>query len=105
MGLQMKERSSEFSSFGDVKIFCGTWNVNAKKPDPDEDLRIWLHKDSGDIPDVFCFGLQEIVDLTTVNVVADGKTKERSLVWCDELLKAIDTIGGGKYTLVHYKVN
>lgn len=100
---QMKEKSSEFTVLGDIKLFVGTWNVNAKKPDPNEDLKTWLHKYGGEPADVYCFGLQEIVDLTTVNVVADGNTTKRSGVWCEEFLKSINSLGGGVYNLVHAK--
>jgi len=85
------------------QVFCGTWNVNAKKPDPDEDLLMWLNQ-GGEAPDLFCVGFQEIVDLTTVNVVADGKTRERSAVWCDRLLAAVNSMGVGFFKLVHEKV-
>ena len=33
----MQERSAEFTELHDLGIFCGTWNVNGKKPDPEED--------------------------------------------------------------------
>jgi hypothetical protein len=101
---QMKERSAEFTMISSIKIIVGTWNVNGKKPDPDEDLLHWLHKDGGDPPDIFCLGLEEIVDLTTVNVVADSKTRQMSGIWCDCILAAVNTIGGGAYKLVHAKV-
>jgi inositol polyphosphate 5-phosphatase INPP5B/F len=86
-----------------AKVMCGTWNVNAKKPEADDDLLTWLHKDGGDAPDIFCVGFQEIVDLTTVNVVADGKTRERSAFWREKILASINTIGGTTYKLVHEK--
>jgi len=80
--------------------------VNGKKPDPDEDLCLWLHPKGEEVADIYCLGFQEIVDLTTVNVVADGKTRERSAVWCEQLVAAINSIdpGGAQFKLVHEKV-
>ena len=33
---QMKDRHSEFTTLRALNFFCGTWNVNARRPDPDE---------------------------------------------------------------------
>ncbi|CAM9383443.1 unnamed protein product, partial [Choristocarpus tenellus] len=40
----LKEREGEFTSVKDIQIFCGTWNVNAKKPDRENPdwLSAWL---------------------------------------------------------------
>lgn len=78
--------------------------LDMQKPDPDENLLDWLHKPGSPPPDVFCIGFQEIVDLTTVNVVADGKTRAQSAVWCERLAAAINTIDPATtYKLVHEK--
>ena len=51
----------------DIGVLCATWNVNGKKPDPSEDLNLWLNNHGGAEPDVFCIGFQEIVDLNAVS--------------------------------------
>ena len=51
----------------DIGVLCATWNVNGKKPDPSEDLNLWLNNHGGAEPDLFCIGFQEIVDLNAVS--------------------------------------
>ena len=102
---QVNDRAGEFTNMKEINVTCGTWNVNAKKPDPNEDLLKWLHKDGGDGPDLFFIGFQEIVDLNAVNVVADRGTRERAAVWSERIEAAINTIPGCSYRPVHEKVS
>uniref|UniRef100_A0A7S2SHQ8 Rho-GAP domain-containing protein n=1 Tax=Rhizochromulina marina TaxID=1034831 RepID=A0A7S2SHQ8_9STRA len=98
---QMNDRSREFTELRDIKIFCGTWNVNGKKPDPEEDLALWLQPEQN--PDIYCLGFQEIVDLNAVNVVADGKSKERSSKWSEVIETTLNSSPDVQYSLVHEK--
>ena len=78
--------------------------MNGKKPEPTEDLNLWLNNHGGPVPDLFCIGFQEIVDLNAVNVVADSKSKERSGKWREKLLETINSISSNSYVLVEEKV-
>ena len=78
--------------------------MNAKKPDPNEDLLRWLHPDGDAVPDLFFIGFQEIVDLNAVNVVADRGTRERAAVWSERIGEALNTIPGSSYQLMHKEV-
>eukprot|EP00698_Gefionella_okellyi_P011920 TRINITY_DN317_c0_g1_i1.p1 TRINITY_DN317_c0_g1~~TRINITY_DN317_c0_g1_i1.p1 ORF type:complete len:675 (-),score=112.24 TRINITY_DN317_c0_g1_i1:505-2529(-) len=53
---QMKAREAEFTETHNIRVFCGTWNVNCKAPK--EDLRMWL--DEPLAPDIYAIGFQEI---------------------------------------------
>ena len=100
----MAERSAEFTELHPISILCATWNVNGKKPEPTEDLNLWLNNHGGPVPDLYCIGFQEIVDLNAVNVVADSKSKERSGKWREKLLETINSISSNSYVLVEEKV-
>ena len=101
---ELDKRSNEFTARKDITIACGTWNVNAKKPEPEDNLLKWLLKRGGEGPDFFFIGFQEIVDLNAVNVVADRGTRERAAVWSERLSQAVNSIPGSSYQLVHEKV-
>jgi len=100
---QLRDRAGDFTTTVPISVLSGTWNVNGKKPSPDEDLLLWLrsHGNPSSGPDFYCLGFQEIVDLTTVNVVADTKTRERSSLWVQHVLQAVNGIGA--YEVVHVK--
>lgn len=108
----MDGRESEFTKAPvAASIFCGTWNVNAKKQDGG--LQDWLNPKSCTVPvDIYAIGFQEIVDLNASNVLLDGsKTAERSKFWQqrieDSLLSArkggAGSSNGSSYTLVMSK--
>ena len=59
----------------DRYILCASWNVNAQMPSANEDITPWLVPGNQlPSPDVYVIGFQEIVDLTTGNVL--GTTDE-----------------------------
>lgn len=78
----MSKREDEFTEVVSSKIFCGTWNVNAKKID--SRLDEWLFP-SDNISDLYVIGFQEIVDLNAVNVALDNKTQQRSQYWQEKI--------------------
>ena len=55
-------RESEYISSRTIDIFCGTWNVAAKKPD-EVDLSEWLLEEGKARASLYVVGFQEIVDL------------------------------------------
>ena len=61
-------RFGEISEVRNIKVFCGTWNVNGKANSEDEGLKPWLLSSHSTGADVLAIGFQEIVDLTPVNV-------------------------------------
>eukprot|EP00471_Norrisiella_sphaerica_P013852 CAMPEP_0184494738 /NCGR_PEP_ID=MMETSP0113_2-20130426/29461_1 /TAXON_ID=91329 /ORGANISM="Norrisiella sphaerica, Strain BC52" /LENGTH=704 /DNA_ID=CAMNT_0026880613 /DNA_START=81 /DNA_END=2195 /DNA_ORIENTATION=- len=65
----MQMRRSEWTEAKPLSIFCGTYNVNAKKPS--EDLKTWLMPVKDRFPDVYCLGFQEVVDLNAQSLLVD----------------------------------
>jgi len=102
---EVRKRSDEFTSFKDLHVFVGTWNVNGKRPvmQVEEPLEGWLSVGaSGPVPDIYVCGFQELVDLTAGNVVMDSASKERSEIWTQAISEAIHRLHKGqkKYMLL-----
>jgi len=99
---QMGGRESEFTGTPVAgTIFCGTWNVNAKKQE--SSLRCWLMPtNSTPSIDIYAIGFQEIVDLNASNVLLDGsKTVERAKFWQNKIEECLPQ--NGNYKLVMSK--
>lgn len=69
---QLRIRKKEFTQTNNILVFCGTWNVNAKKPS--EDLGPWLiDSQYPQGADIYALGWQEIVNLNNAtNLVVDN---------------------------------
>ena len=74
-------------------MFCGTWNVNAKKQDGD--LHEWLLPNGPTVNvDIYAIGFQEMVDLNAMNVIADNsKSQQRSVFWSDKIAECLEKTG------------
>jgi len=94
---QIRLRQDEFTQYRTARLFCGTWNVNAKGKE--EPLDEFLIKDWGPNqeypPDIVCVGFQEMVDLNAVNVTVDNKSQQRSQFWVDRIRT---TLNAPQYT-------
>lgn len=57
--LRLRQRERDYTEFKQIKIFVGTWNVNAKIAK--ESLSPWIgcSKDQ-DEPDIYVLGFQEL---------------------------------------------
>jgi phosphatidylinositol-bisphosphatase len=93
----MKDREAQFTETINNYIFCGTWNVNAKKEEMD--LHDWLlPKDENNnkttVSDVYAIGFQEMVDLNAMNVALDSsKSQHRSQFWQDKIMECLSSTG------------
>ena len=58
-------REDRFTRTKDATIFCGTWNVNAKKQEGSLDE--WLLPPNSPIADLYAIGFQEIVRILNFN--------------------------------------
>jgi len=81
----MQDRRAEWTEAKGLSVFCGTWNVNAKKPG--EALSGWLMppEQKGKLPDVYCLGFQEVVDLNAQSLLVDHNV---SINWEVHIQKA-----------------
>lgn len=94
---QMQLREAEYTDHQSLKIFTGTWNVNAKKPMNSQEaqqLKSWLVTSSEqEAPDIFVIGFQEIVDLNAVNVVVNNLSQQRSAQWKETIRNTLKSFG------------
>lgn len=95
----MKSRSFNLGE-SSIRLFVGTWNVNAKIPK--DTLSAWLSTgpngdmlDEGDnkLPDIYVVGLQEVVALHAINLLTPGR---HSRPWEKKILSTL----GKHYRLV-----
>lgn len=94
-------RENEFTSPVEASIFCGTWNVNAKKQEGG--LEDWLRPANQAMADIYAVGFQEIVDLNALNVALNSNnTISRSQFWQDSISECLNA-SGTTYTLVSLK--
>lgn len=95
-------REVEFTKAANCTIFCGTWNVNAKKQEGS--LNEWLlpnTEDSVKAADIYAVGFQEIVDLNAMNVALNSNnTQQRAQFWQEKIAESLDSISGYRYKLV-----
>lgn len=88
MDLKIKEElklvQEKYIIHKSLRIYCGTFNVNGKPPD--ESLAPWLCLNDKHI-DIYAIGFQELVDLTTVNLLKQNDSAE--LCWIYQIEKEI----------------
>lgn len=92
----------EFTKGAECSVFCGTWNVNAKKQEGG--LQDWLLPNNQQTNiDVYAIGFQEIVDLNAVNVALNSNnTQQRAQFWEDKINECLE-VTGTKYRLIGEK--
>ena len=108
---QMMEKEESFVRLKELNVFCGTWNVAAKKPE-NIDLTEWLlparaasptqpvqpsssssssssTNTLDKYPDLFVVGFQEIVDLNAINVAIDSQSQKRGEFWRGKIAECL----------------
>ena len=72
----------EFSTFSNIIIFVGSWNTGCTNltNNPELSLDSWLKpKNEEIIPNIYFIGLQEVVELSTANIVSNKEDKQKVL--------------------------
>ena len=105
---QLALREDEYTTEKSIRIFCGTWNVNAKKRHHEADISAWIlppDEEEDDTnaeegaeaadrtvtpADVYCIGFQEIVDLNAASLVVDHSA---SVPWDQFILATLHKTG------------
>lgn len=91
-------REAEYLKSAECSLFCGTWNVNAKKQEVG--LEDWILPAGQPPADIYAIGFQEIVDLNVVNVgLNSANTIQKAEFWQKALSDALSRTGQ-RYTLV-----
>ena len=72
---ELKKRIDEYTDYDKLKLYIGTWNLNAQKLKNDKDVSEFIKPGY----DIYVIGFQEIVDLNNVgNLLIDH---EESIIW------------------------
>eukprot|EP01035_Chromulina_nebulosa_P032326 gene32326-43181_t len=84
----LNARVLEYSTVHSLKVFCGTWNVNARRFDSSQgdDLSEWLLPNGCDI---YAISLQEIVPLNVTNVVISSEQTQEAVKYWIHLLYSL----------------
>lgn len=94
-------RDQEFTKPAVCSVFCGTWNVNAKKQDGS--LQDWILPKDNALSDIYAVGFQEIVDLNAMNVALNSsETQKKTQFWHDKIAECLES-SRVKYTLIMEK--
>ncbi|GAA5852023.1 hypothetical protein JCM8547_000130 [Rhodosporidiobolus lusitaniae] len=95
---RMREREEEFLEKGEVRVWCGTFNVNDKQPkNGAKDIQSWV--DSAGDAEVLVFGFQEL-DLTAEAMLR--YTLYREEAWRKAIEEALSNReGGNRYEKLH----
>lgn len=71
----LQQQAGAFTTYEDISMFTGTYNVNALEPTSRVDLADWLFPPeiSGPLPDIYAIGFQELIELNASSILnADG---------------------------------
>jgi inositol-1,4,5-trisphosphate 5-phosphatase len=76
----------------ELNIFIGSWNVGASQTKEEISLYEWLNpKKINKSPDIYCIGLQEIVELNPSNVLLISNAS-RVEYWKNNIKNNLDVI-------------
>lgn len=75
---KIKQNKGQFTTYGDVSVYVGTYNVNAAAASPNVDLLSWLFPPENfsiGCPDIYAIGLQELIELNAGSILGADTTK------------------------------
>lgn len=73
---QLEQQSRVFTTDANIKVFTGTYNVNALEPLANIDLTSWLFPPENEsMPDIYAIGFQELIELNAGSFLAGDVTK------------------------------
>lgn len=104
VSMELTKRSEEFTSFKNISIWVGTFNLNGRTEGIDHDLSPWLFPPSlgSSQPEIFVVAFQEIVELSPQQIMNSDPT--RKSLWESAVKRALNqrqaSLGGHKYVLL-----
>lgn len=85
----LAQRVSEYSSTSPISIHVGTWNVNGQTPSPSESLEPWVQPRLEGCPELYVFGIQELIKLTPGTYITSEPDKLKA-IWESEILRLLN---------------
>lgn len=104
VSVELGKRSEEFTSFKNISMWVGTFNLNGRTNGIDNDLSPWLFPPSlgSAQPDIYAVGFQEIVELSPQQIM--NSDPSRKYLWEQAVKRNLNErqarIGGEKYVLL-----
>lgn len=104
VSVELAKRSDEYTSFENISMWVGTFNLNGKTQGMDSDLSPWLFPESlGERqPDIYVVGFQEIVELSPQQIMNSDPSRRQ--LWEKVVKRCLnerqERLGGEKYLLL-----
>lgn len=104
VSVELGKRSDEFTSFKNISLWVGTFNLNGQTNGIDQDLSPWLFPESlgSTQPDLYVVGFQEIVELSPQQIMNSDPSRTR--LWEQAVKRNLNQrqahLGGEKYVLL-----
>ena len=104
VSMELGKRSEEFTSFKNISIWVGTFNLNGRTEGIETDLSPWLFPPSVGTaqPEIYAVGFQEIVELSPQQIM--NSDPARKGLWEKAVQQTLNrrqaALGGDKYVLL-----
>lgn len=97
---KLKQNEARFTRYSEIKVFTGTFNMNAATPSSRMDLASWLFPPENydmDLPDVYAIGLQELIELNAGSILNSDGSKPN--LWARVIEEQLNS-QGEQYSLL-----
>lgn len=97
---RLQKAESTYTSYNNITVFSGTFNVNASAPGSVAELTTWLFPPENATigsPDIYAIGLQELIELNAGSILAGDPT--RPLLW-SKALQSLLNLRSEEYVLL-----
>ena len=77
---ELSRRTNEYSTYKDIHVWVGTFNLNGKGKGIGEDLSVWLCPETSNFQkaaDIVAVGFQEIVELSPQQIMSTDPARRR----------------------------
>lgn len=104
VSMELGKRGEEYTSFKDINIWVGTFNLNGRTEGIDTDLSPWLFPPAAGTaqPEIYAVGFQEIVELSPQQIM--NSDPARKSLWEQAVQGTLNrrqaALGGDKYVLL-----
>lgn len=101
---ELNKRSEEFTSFKNISMWVGTFNLNGRTEGIEDDLSPWLFPPAigSAQPEIYAVGFQEIVELSPQQMMNSDPSRKH--MWEQALKRTLNrrqaALGGEKYVLL-----
>lgn len=89
---RLRDTESSYTSYNEISMFTGTFNVNAAMPVSSTELMQWLFPAENETlptPDIYGIGLQELIELNAGSILAGDASKP--ILWARALQELLNS--------------